>query len=249
MSTVVRPSGPLPTRVYWLRRLVLALVLVTLVALVWWFLVRGDDTDGDTAGAAAQASASGDGSGRRTEANRGQQARSNPEAEERPVPSGDGNDRSQAAEGQSAAPGSPGTGLDAPGEEPLLQPSGDCDPTDVDIAIVVDDTTEGRGMSARLRLTSEAEPACTLAITADSLALRVTSGSDTVWTSQECPDSVSSRRVVVRQKPATVYTFDWDGKRSVVNCQSPGEVAGAGGYWLEAALVGAGVERAYFDIT
>src|ERR1700712_3149234 len=40
MSNVIRPFGPLPTRVYWVRRLVLVGVVGLVVALLWW-LVSG----------------------------------------------------------------------------------------------------------------------------------------------------------------------------------------------------------------
>ena len=34
----MRPSGPLPARVYWVRRLLVLAVVVLVVALVWWLL-------------------------------------------------------------------------------------------------------------------------------------------------------------------------------------------------------------------
>lgn len=51
MSTVLRPVGPQPPRVYWVRRLVvLGLVLLVLALAVWAFASRGSDS-----GAAADA--------------------------------------------------------------------------------------------------------------------------------------------------------------------------------------------------
>ena len=45
------------------------------------------------------------------------------------------------------------------------------------------------------------------------------------------------------------YTFDWNGRRSTETCAQPGKAAEPGGYWAEAALIGADVHRAYFDVT
>lgn len=230
MSSVVRPSGPLPSGVYWVRRLVLVLVLVAVVALVWWYVPRpGSDDGGSPSSAGSARSQSQD-----TEPT--QTVSASPDT----PPESDRKGRSQPARDVPERP--------KPDKKRLAQPTGECEPAEVGIEVVVDNAEAGEGTSARLRLISEVEPACTLAITPDSLALRVTSGSDTVWTSQECPDSVLSRQLVVREGRSTAYTFDWDGKRSVVSCQGPGEVAAAGGYWFEAALVGADVEKAYFEV-
>ncbi len=100
-----------------------------------------------------------------------------------------------------------------------------------------------------MSLTSLATVACTLQITPDSLVLRITSGSDVVWSSDDCPDSVPARQLVVRADPATTYGFTWNGRRSVQGCLSPGAMATPGGYWVEAALVGADIHKAYFDVT
>ncbi|MGN8247232.1 hypothetical protein ACTHAM_000905 [Cellulomonas soli] len=55
---VVRPTGPLPARVYWVRRLVvLGIPLLVIVLVVWWFAGRGDsaaEPGGTTTPAAEQ---------------------------------------------------------------------------------------------------------------------------------------------------------------------------------------------------
>lgn len=50
MSTVFRPVGPQPARVYWVRRLVLAIVVVALVVVAWSLLRPGGADDADAAG-------------------------------------------------------------------------------------------------------------------------------------------------------------------------------------------------------
>lgn len=51
MSSVVRPKGPLPPKVYWRRRLVvLAILLAVVVVLVIVFVPRGDASPGRTPG-------------------------------------------------------------------------------------------------------------------------------------------------------------------------------------------------------
>lgn len=115
--------------------------------------------------------------------------------------------------------------------------------------IDVADSVEGRHNTATLVLSVPATAnACTLPITPDSLVARITSGSDVVWSSTDCPDALLAKQVVVRHDPATIYSIDWNGRRSTPNCASQGDVAPPGGYWVEAALVGGEPHKAYFDI-
>src|SRR5690606_25108904 len=60
MSTVFRPVGPQPARVYWVRRLVVAIVVAALVVVVWSVLRPGGADDADAAGQDAGQQAGGD---------------------------------------------------------------------------------------------------------------------------------------------------------------------------------------------
>lgn len=135
-----------------------------------------------------------------------------------------------------------------PEPEPLAEPTGDCVATEVGMSIDVSDASVGEATTATLVLTSRATAACTLAITPASLVLRITSGDVVVWSSDDCPDMLPARQVVVRADPATEYRFEWDGKGSVEGCSPAGPTASPGGYWVEAALVGAESHRGYFDV-
>ncbi len=117
------------------------------------------------------------------------------------------------------------------------------------MSIEVADSVAGHPNTATFVLTVPASVgACTLPITPDSLVARITSGPDIVWSSTECPDALLVKQVVVRHDPATVYSFEWNGRRSTQHCVKPGEVAQPGGYWVEAALVGGDPHKGYFDI-
>ncbi len=118
------------------------------------------------------------------------------------------------------------------------------------MSIDVADSVEGRSNTATfvLRLPRTAS-ACTLAITPDTTVVRVTSGPDVVWSSNDCPDALLAKQLVVRSDPATVYQFQWNGHRSTVECTAPGQVAPPGGYWVEAAFIGGEPHKAYFDVT
>lgn len=236
MSRVIRPSGPLPPRVYWTRRLLLVAVAILVISLIWWVLGRiSGSAEEPTAGPSADAPASG------------------------------GHTSAETDETDSATPPHPGNGgrnqgrqnpggknhEDTPDRPPPVpaEPTGDCDPEDVAMNIVVSDAPSGKPNPADLVFTSLGTPACTLAISPGSLVLRVTSGSDVVWSSDDCPDDVLAKEIVVRQDPPTTYRFTWNGHRSTDSCREPGGVALPGGYWVEAALVGADAHKGFFDVT
>jgi hypothetical protein len=111
------------------------------------------------------------------------------------------------------------------------------------------DANVGQGTVATLALTTLDGAVCTLQITPSSMVLRITSGDAVVWTSDDCPNLLPARQIVVRPDPATSYRWRWDGRRSVQSCVSAGTVATPGHYSLQAALVGAGIYQGTFDIT
>ena len=78
---------------------------------------------------------------------------------------------------------------------------------------------------------------------------RVTSGDDVVWSSNDCPNALLARQVVVPTEGTGMYTFSWDGRRSTDGCATKGSVPEPGGYWVEAALVGGQAHKSFFDLT
>ena len=266
MSTVIRPSGPLPPRVYWVRRILLGGLLVVLVTAGWW--VFAPDGDGRAPDAAegtptdsAQAAAATPTDSVTTSAGTPRDTR--PGDTEPAAGAG-------AADGTKPPPARPTTTQPTKGrpteteptsqptrrptktretQTPLAEPTGPCDPSQVDMEIDVSDSVVGKTNVATLILSSTDTAACTLAITPDSLVTRVTSGNDVVWSSSDCPQEVLAKEIVVRADPPSAYQFVWDGSRSTAECRAAGTPPDPGGYWVEAAVVGGEPHRAFFDLT
>jgi hypothetical protein len=250
VSSVMRPTGPLPPRVYWTRRLLLLLVLVLLTALVWW-LVGGAGSASETGGrASGRHNAS---SAPATPASTSPPTKPRTHKQHR---AREGASGSAASEGSSPSTGTePGQTHPTKSDEqpkqdktPLAQPTGPCQPADVDIEIDVADSEPGEPNTATFLFTSTRSAACTLAITPDDMVVRITSGDDVVWSSDDCPDALRAKELVARADPPTAYEFRWSGHRSSENCQPVSTLPDPGGYWVEAALIGADPHRAYFDI-
>lgn len=243
----MRPTGPLPPRVYWTRRVLLVAVVMVVVALVCW-VAPGVGGSGDASAnpGTGQRSPSGNPS-----ASRGpvigsqtpsQTALTHTLATTHTKPPQTPHHASPARGGQ----GSPSHGL-AQRHRPV--PTGPCDPSQVVLAVVVDSAPEGDGTTVGLKMSMPDGSTCSLGITPRLLETRITSGGVLVWQSRSCPDGLAAKNVVVRPRPTLVYSFDWDGRVTPDSCTSSDQVAAPGGYWAEAALIAGEPQKAYFEVT
>ena len=207
MAPPNRPRGPLPARVYWVRR---ALVLVVALGLVVG-IARLLGGGGDDAPAARTAAA-------------------------------DASTGTAGATGTpTATPSATATELGAKASPtPLAEPDGACLDSDVTVRPVVSDGMEYAGGPVRLamRLTTVSSDACTWTVSPDRLVVKVTSGSDRVWSTQDCPGAVPKQEVVVRRDHPTDVTVTWDGQRSDAGCTRTTAWAEPGYYHVVAASFG-----------
>jgi hypothetical protein len=100
----------------------------------------------------------------------------------------------------------------------LAQPDGPCDPADITIkATVVKEPNDG-DIRIPLALTGT-EAACTWSASSRSMVVKIISGDDRIWSSQQCP-RLPQESVVVRSAVATKVVFVWNGRRSDTDCTS-----------------------------
>jgi hypothetical protein len=208
--------GRLPARVYWVRRLMLLGIAALLVV-----------------GIAKTLGGSSDASGNDTAA---------PVADTSPV----------AGAPASAAPSSYGPFADASpkghaqkrdtADDPVprvAMPSGPCAADDVAITPSVPDPVAGSDVSLVLDISSLNTPACTWTLSGKTLALKITSGPDLIWTTTECAKTIPAQDLVLRQSDPTRVRLTWDARRSEPGCPVQTEWALPGTYHLHvAALAG-----------
>jgi len=204
------PRGPLPARVYWFRR---TLVLVVALALVFGIgkLLTGFGGDPKATTAAA-------------------------------VPSRTAQSSSQATASASAtAPVAPPTKAQKGKKTalPLSVPTGTCDPANIDVVPAVRKVYGGNTITLPLKLVSTSG-SCTWQASPEALVVKVVSGKDRIWTSQDCRSSVPRQDVVVRPagEKATVVDVAWSGRRSREGCPTGTEWADVGYYHVIAATLG-----------
>jgi hypothetical protein len=235
--SVTRPRGPLPARVYWFRRL---LVLALTFGLVLGIsrLAGGDESQTpDPAAQPASGVATAD-------------ATASPGATSGAVPRGSEGPRS-AKTGKNGA-GKKGPGKDRAGKRsprPLPMPTGPCRDDDVEIVPTVrGNAYEGEDVRLTLRLSTYRSPACSWEVSADTVAVRVTSGSDRIWSSQDCPAAVPTESVVLRRREATRVDVVWSGRRSDSDCSRSTSWVKPGYYHVAAAAMGSEPESVQFEL-
>lgn len=223
MSSMTSPRGPLPARVYWVRRtlaLVLALLLVFAIGKVL------TSFGGDDGGAPKAATMAGTNSPSAT-----------PQA-------GSATGAGSAAGTQTvsgrAAKTTKSSGRKA-GKRTVPQsvPTGPCQPDAVTVTSTVATVDGGAESTLPLRFTSTGG-ACTWRVSSKTVVLKITSGTDRIWSSQDCQDSIPTTDVVVRpagEKPAQV-DVTWSGRRSEAGCVKGTAWADPGSYHVSTASLG-----------
>ena len=131
-----------------------------------------------------------------------------------------------------------GKKVDDPATRPVM-PSGPCDASDVAITPSVPKPIAGDDIKLVLDISSVSTPACTWTLSPRTTAVKITSGSDLIWTSVECPKTIPRRDLVVRQDDPVRVKLTWNAMRSEPGCRGLTQWALPGTYHLQvAALAG-----------
>lgn len=226
---MTRPKGPLPPRVYWVRRF---LVLGVALAMVFGISrLLGSSPGVPDAHAARPVSATASSSA------------ATPGPTEAPTTSAASPGARQGTVGTSDRPTPRKT------KTPLAVPTGPCIDSDVNVEPDLErDAIAGTKVTFVLNLTTERSPACTWTVSADTVVLRLTSGTDRIWSSQDCPSSVPRQRVVLRKDQVTTVDVAWNGQRSDADCSRTTSWAFPGFYNATAAALGADPVEKQFEL-
>ncbi len=227
MSTITRPRGPLPARVYWVRRLLVLGLVVALVVV----LARVLGGDGD------QASGRADGVARQTAGDvtdeDGPSGQESPAGDEEDPDATPEEDAREDGADDGAEAGADG-GKDEKEPKPA-RPEGRCEPEDLVVEPVVKDPVAGSPVRIVLAISSRESEACNWTASPETLVVDITSGDDDIWTSRHCAGRLEEEEVVPRrEKPARVAMV-WSGKRSDEECSSMTRWALPGWYHVRAA--------------
>lgn len=202
------PRGPLPARVYWVRRLVVLGVAVLLVAGLARLLGGSSDASSDEDPRATPAGATTSTSAETT------------------LPTAAPVEEPRRRKKRQT-----------PTEPPLAEPVGTCDNADILATPVLTEAPGGSDVPITLNLRTRVTAACTWTVSPDTLTLTITSGDDAIWSTRECPSAIVPQDVVVRQAVDAPVVVTWNARRSDEECSALTEWALPGFYHVEAAAL------------
>lgn len=212
--SIGQPRGHLPARVYWFRRVLVLATVLALVFAVARLIAGGGDDPAAAPDRAAPAAV-------RTPA-----AQPTDQAQPQmfgPVPV--------------VPPTS--TGVPAPTGTPVIlaEPTGPCTVDEVTVTPELTDGVAGAPVGIVLRLTG-IRPACTFAVSSRSVVVKVTSGKDRIWSTQDCRKAIPRSTVTVRSSEPVEVPVTWSGRRSDADCSRATSWAMPGYYHVAASAIG-----------
>lgn len=132
---------------------------------------------------------------------------------------------------------------------PLPEPTGPCEDSDVVVTPeVVGPAHAGSPVTIRLNVTTRETPACTYRVSPRSVAVKLVSGTDRIWSSQDCPAAMPEVDVIARTEVPGVAEMQWRGQRSDSGCTRTTPWALAGWYHAQAAAFGAEPTDVQFEL-
>ena len=227
MASTVRPRGPLPARVYWTRRLIVLGVPLLLVVVLARVLGGSSDGKDATSGTAAQAGATVDQTSAAPTA--GPTAGAN---------TGKGKKNRKKRQQETLPP-----------EPVLAEPSGPCADSDIVATPAITSAPGGADIPLTINRRTLVAEACTWQVSPQTMTVTITSGSDFIWSTRECPAAIAVQDVVVRLAVDTPVVVTWaEGKRSDETCSGVTDWAIPGFYHVLAAALGGEATDVQFEL-
>lgn len=228
MPSTVRPRGPLPARVYWTRRIVVLVIPLLLVVVLARVLGGSSDGKDSAPDRATQAGA--------TVEETAAVPTSGPTAQ---VGAGTKGKKGKKKREQETVPPAP----------VLAEPSGPCVDSDIVATPTITSAPGGVDVPITINLRTLTTEACTWQASPQTLTVTITSGSDFIWSTRECPAAIAVQDLVVRQAVDTPVVVTWaEGKRSDETCSGRTDWARPGFYHVEAAALGGDGTDVQFEL-
>jgi hypothetical protein len=124
-----------------------------------------------------------------------------------------------------------------PSSSPVAMPSGPCADDDVAITPSVPHPVAGSDIDLVLDISTITSPACDWTLSGRTLALKITSGSDLIWTTVQCAKVIPTENLVLRNSAPTRVKLPWNARRSEPGCPKVTDWAKLGTYHLHVAAL------------
>lgn len=163
------------------------------------------------------------------------------------TPAGD-NSPSAAVSPAAVTPAVTPTPTPTPTVVPLPEPTGRCSDADVDADVRVATAEATRPVAMRLILKTTVQLACTWEFNARAVQVQVTSGSDRIWTTLECPKALPKKALTLRRDTPVEFTINWNSRRSDSTCSNRTGWAKPGYYRAQVAALGGEPDTVQFKL-
>jgi hypothetical protein len=128
----------------------------------------------------------------------------------------------------------------------VAMPSGPCAPDDIAMTPSVPKPIAGSDVTIVLDISTITTPACTWTLSSRTLAMKITSGNDLIWTTVECSRTIPAQDLVLRLGEPVRVRLTWDARRSEPGCPGATKWALPGTYHVHvAALAGQPADVAF----
>ena len=101
----------------------------------------------------------------------------------------------------------------------------------------------------RLAVTNNGGDPCVLNLSASTLSLTVTSGTDRIWTTEHCAKWVPTHKTTLKSKKSYEFSITWPVARSAAGCKTAKAVLGTGTYVASAAFAETAKARPVFVVS
>ncbi|MCC5479649.1 hypothetical protein ACFV2N_24195 [Streptomyces sp. NPDC059680] len=268
MGSLRNPVGPLPSSIYWRRRVVLLSVMALLALLITWIVTAGGGGGGKqnaggsdgknpaptiTPGPSSSGPAISQHPGGRDDSGGGDSGGSDSGSG-----GGSGSDTGSSGSGDGSAGGTgtaSGGGNVVTGDAlPASSTLPDCASSAVTLSLRSLHNSYSPDQAPTFQLTAKngSSTDCKVDLGPKSAVLTITSadGSAVIWSSADCPQGAGSLPFRVPAGQSITYTVKWDRKPSAPQCATPsGASAKTGTYLLEAKAPGFGKLQASFVLS
>ncbi|WP_331436258.1 hypothetical protein RND64_18560 [Gordonia sp. w5E2] len=225
---MIEPQGPLPSEIYWRRRIVAGGVGVTVLALVIglivWTTSGGDKSPSNAASSSSISTTTSPayGSSASSEAPSGQAG------------TGGGGNGGNNPAGVSGQPGASQASGDAPAPAAGVNGTPLCPDQNIAVVLYTDKPTYTVGDQPVFTIvtTNAGLTACTRDVgkAAQNVVVRTLDGTRTLWSAQDCSPLKDVNNVVLQPKQQATDTITWSGTTSNPGCDKPRVQVPVGSY-------------------
>lgn len=222
MSSVLHPVGPEPPQTYWVRRVLVFISAILVVAAVAALIMSQTNSSASSASPTPVASVD------------ATSATPTPTPSASPQPSA-----TAAKKTTTRVTATPAKSVQPPAK-PTRVPVYAC-PADQLRATLTGKTSlkTRKANKFEISLINGSGQTCRVSVSRANFELKIYSGTDRIWSSDDCTKAVRKITKNVKAERAVAWTMKWDGRRSRDNCKRRPEIPRAGTYYATAQFKGA----------